>query len=128
VRAGFDPEDVAAELERLEEVGLVDDARFAAEFAEHALGRRLEGTRAVAASLSARGLDRGLIDEVIREAAGDEEERLRRLAEARVTRLRGLAPEAAHRRLVSFLVRRGHDAADARKAASEALELEAGRA
>ena len=37
--AGFDPERVAEELARLEEVGLLDDERFAQEFAE-----AIEGT------------------------------------------------------------------------------------
>jgi regulatory protein len=128
VGAGFDADEVAAELDRLEGVGLVDDARFAAEFAEHALGRRLEGTRAVAATLSAKGLDRALIDEVLEAARGGEAERLRRLAESRAARLRGLPPETAFRRLLSFLVRRGYDAAGARRAATAALELEAGAA
>jgi regulatory protein len=65
VRAGFEPDEVAVELTRLEEVGLVDDARFATEFAEHALDRRLQGRRAVAADLSAKGVDRGLIEQTL---------------------------------------------------------------
>ena len=125
VGAGFDPDEVAAELDRLQEVGLVDDARFAAEFAEHALDRRLEGRRAVAADLSARGVDGALIEETLQAADVDESGRLARLAEARVGRLRNVAPEAAYRRLVSFLVRRGHEPGAARAAASRALRLDA---
>jgi regulatory protein len=125
VRAGFEPDEVAVELTRLEEVGLVDDARFATEFAEHALDRRLQGRRAVAADLSAKGVDRGLIEQTLQAAAGDEADRLARLAEARVGRLRNVAPEAAYRRLVSFLVRRGHEPAAARAAATRALRVDA---
>jgi regulatory protein len=123
--AGFDAGDVAVELDRLEEVGLINDARFAAEFVEHALARRLEGRRAVAASLSAKGLDRGLIEEALDAVAGDESGRLDRLAEARAARLRGVPPEAAYRRLVSFLVRRGHEPGPARTAAARALRVQA---
>jgi regulatory protein len=123
-RAGFEREEVDAELDRLQQVGLVDDARFAAEFIQHALHRRLEGRRLIEASLSARGLDRRLIADTLDAAAADEGGRLRRLAEARADRLRGLPPEAAHRRLVSFLVRRGHNAGAAREAASQALRLD----
>jgi regulatory protein len=123
IRAGFQRDQVEAELDRLEEVGLVDDARFAAEFVEHALDRRLEGRRSIAANLTARGLDRGVVDAALDAASGDDEERLDRLAAARAERLRGLAPEAARRRLVSFLVRRGHDPAAARSAAARALEV-----
>jgi regulatory protein len=124
VRAGFDPHQVASELDRLEEVGLVDDARFAVEFAEHALDRRLEGRRAVAAGLAAKGVDRRLIDEALQAASGDDDgDRLARLARARAGRLATLPPEAAYRRLVSFLVRRGHEPGAARAAAARALRL-----
>jgi regulatory protein len=126
VRAGFDVDEVEAELDRLEEVGLVDDARFAADFVEHALDRRLEGRRSIAAGLSAKGLDRPLIDQALAAAERDDGQRLDRLAEARARRLRHLPPEAAHRRLVSFLVRRGHDAGAAREAAARALRLGTG--
>jgi regulatory protein len=123
IRAGFEREDVEAELDRLQEVSLIDDARFAAEFVEHALDRRLEGRRSIAANLSARGLDRGVIEGALQAASGDDADRLARLAEARADRLRGLPPDAAHRRLVSFLVRRGHDPAAARAAAAGALAV-----
>jgi regulatory protein len=126
VRAGFDREEVDAELARLQEVGLLDDARFAAQFVEHALDRRLEGRRSIEANLFAKGLERGLIDEALQAAEGDDDGRLARLAEARADRLRGLPPETAHRRLVSFLVRRGHEAGAARAAATRALRLDAG--
>lgn len=125
VRAGFETDEVAAELDRLQAVGLVDDARFAADFVEHALDRRLEGRRSIASGLAAKGLDRGLIREALEAAGGDDEERLERLARARAGRLGGLAPEAAYRRLVSFLVRRGHDASAARTVAARVLRSDA---
>jgi regulatory protein len=126
VRAGFEPDEVVAELDRLQEVGLVDDSRFAAQFVEHALERRLEGRRSVAAGLAAKGLDRSVIQEALEAAGGEDDDRLDRLAEARAGRLRHVSPEAAHRRLVSFLIRRGHDAGAARAAATRVLRLEAG--
>jgi regulatory protein len=125
IRAGFERDEVEAELVRLEDVGLLDDARFASAFVEHALDRRLEGRRSIAASLTAKGLDRRLIEETLASATRDDGDRLDRLAEARVNRLRGLPSDAAYRRLVSFLVRRGHDAGAARAAAARALRLEA---
>jgi len=38
VQAGFDPDAVEAELVRLEEVGLIDDAAFAAALVESRMG------------------------------------------------------------------------------------------
>ncbi len=125
LRAGFDADEVGAELDRLQQVGLVDDVRFAADFVEHALDRRLEGRRSIASRLAAKGLDRSLIRDALEAAGGDDEERLERLARARAGRLGGLAPDAAYRRLVSFLVRRGHEPSAARAVAARVLRSDA---
>ncbi|HET7869819.1 MAG TPA: regulatory protein RecX [Actinomycetota bacterium] len=124
--AGFDAETVAEELARLEEVGLVDDERFAQEFAEQALGRRLSGRRAVASSLAARGVSRPAIELALQDVEVDDDVRAAELARSRASRLRGLAPEVAYRRLVSFLARRGYEGAVARRAAASALRPEMG--
>ncbi len=122
--AGFDPLGVDEELSRLESVGLVDDAQFAREFAEHEVGRRLSGRGAVAASLAAKGVDRATTQRALDEITKDEETRAAELARTRVARLSGLAPAVAHRRLVSFLARRGYDLTVARRAAGRALSLD----
>jgi regulatory protein len=124
--AGFDAEIVAEELVRLQEVGLLDDERFAQEFAEQALGRRLSGRRAVASSLAAKGVSRPLIERALQDLEGDEDARAEELARSRASRLRGLAPEVAYRRLVSFLARRGYDGSVARRAAATALRPDLG--
>jgi regulatory protein len=124
--AGFDTEMVAEELVRLQEVGLLDDERFAQEFAEQALGRRLTGRRAVASSLAAKGVSRPLIERALQDVVGDEDARAAELARSRASRLRGLAPEVAYRRLVSFLARRGYEGSVARRAAASALRPDLG--
>ena len=48
LQAGFEPDEVADVLERLERVGLVDDEAFARQVAEHAFGVKRSGRRAVA--------------------------------------------------------------------------------
>jgi regulatory protein len=124
--AGFDAEMVAEELVRLQEVGLLDDERFAQEFAEHALGRRLSGRRAVASSLAAKGVSRPLIERALQDLGGDEDARAAELARSRASRLLGAAPEVAYRRLVSFLARRGYEGSVARRAAASALRQDLG--
>jgi regulatory protein len=124
VRAGFEPGEVEGELERLSAVGLVDDARFAQELAEHAVGVKLAGRRAVVSALAAKGVDRGTIDATVAGLGGDEGERALQLARTRARRLAGLPPETAYRRLVSLLVRHGYEAGTARGAASAALRVE----
>jgi len=122
--AGFDSEVVAEELARLEEVGLLDDERFAQEFAEHSLARKLSGRRAVASSLAAKGVSRPMIERTLQDMDGDEDARAAELARSRASRLSGLPPEVAYRRLVSFLARRGYEGAVARRAAAFALRPE----
>jgi regulatory protein len=124
LRAGFDRDEVAQELERLSAVGLVDDRRFAESFAEHAVGTKLAGRRAVVAALSARGVDRATIERTLAQVPGGEADRAVELARLRATRLTGLPPEVAARRLVGFLARRGYEAGVARRAAAAALGLE----
>ncbi|MEX2418629.1 MAG: regulatory protein RecX [Actinomycetota bacterium] len=122
-KAGFDPEDIEGEIERLEAAGLLDDDRFARDYAEHLVGNKGVGRRALASSLFAKGIDKETIDAVAGEMGGDEEERAEELARSRVSRLSGLDPAAAHRRLMGFLARRGYDASVCRRAASKALEV-----
>lgn len=123
-RAGFDHDEVQEELDRLTAVGLVDDRAFAQAFAEHALRVRLAGRRAVAAALAAKGVERATIEGALSELDTDEETRALELARGRVRQLGGLAPEAAQRRLVAFLARRGYEPGMARRAASSALGVD----
>jgi regulatory protein len=125
VSAGFPRLEVQEELARLEAVGLVDDERFAEEFVEHAVGRRLEGRRSVTSSLVAKGIDRGTIERTLDGVGTDDETRVVELAKLRAGRLRSVPPDAAYRRLVSFLARRGYDGGMANRAARIALALDA---
>jgi len=126
LRAGFGPEEVEAELLRLEEVGLLDDGAFARELAQHHLSVRRSGRRAVVSALAAKGVGRATIDRTLAELdpEGLESDRALELAADRARRLRGLAPEVAFGRLVSLLARRGYDGATARSAARAALQVD----
>ena len=73
VHAGFEPEAVDAELERLERVGLIDDEAFARAVVESRVGRRGESRRAVAGKLALAGVDRGLATQVLDDAGIDEQ-------------------------------------------------------
>lgn len=125
LRAGFDPEDVEAELGRLEAVGLVDDEEFARQVVEHEVTARRSGRRAVASRLMASGIDRDTIERSLEDVPpGADEERAVELARSRVGRLARSSPEQAYARLVGFLARRGYAPGTARHAARVALEVE----
>lgn len=123
--AGFGAEEVAAELSRLEQVGLIDDRAFARAVVEHAVRSRGEGRRAVARRLFAAGVDRTIADQVVGEMIqNDEAERALELAVSRAGRLVALPPEKAFGRLSGLLARRGYPPEVARWAARKALALE----
>jgi regulatory protein len=126
IRAGYDAEEIETALADLEGVGLVDDERFARELASSQSSRGY-GRRAGMAALRAKGVDRGLAEQIVEETqSGDEEERAMEVARGRLGRLRNLSPEVARRRLLSFLLRRGYDGEVAREACRRVLEEEGG--
>jgi regulatory protein len=122
--AGFEGDQVADVLLRLERVGLVDDAAFAKQLAEHQFGARRAGRRAVKSALLAKGIAPDLAAEMADGAADDEHERAIDLARSRAGRLSGLDPVKAFGRLTSLLVRRGYSPDVARSAARKALDLD----
>lgn len=125
LRTGFDPSDVECELERLEEVGLVDDDAFARDIVRHHLTVRRSGRRAVARALAAKRVPTSTIEAALAELTGEEEdERAESLARDRAASLSGIGPEKAYGRLVGFLARRGYDGPTARHAARVALGVE----
>ena len=120
--AGFTEPDIEAALTDLEAVGLIDDERFARELVAHEVRGRLAGRRAALASLRKAGVSTDVAERAVEEASGDDEEaRAEELARSRLRRLGNLPPEAAYRRLLSFLQRRGYSGETARAASRRAL-------
>jgi regulatory protein len=122
--AGFEAAEVEAELVRLEEVGLIDDAEFARELAEHHVTVRGSGRRAVVGALASKGVSSETIEATLAGLHVDESERALEVARDRARRLTALRPEVAYGRLVSFLARRGYDGGTSREAARVALDLD----
>jgi regulatory protein len=127
-QAGFETAEVSSELDRLEDVGLLDDVAFARELADHHLTTRGSARRAVAGALASKGVSRETIDRTLAGLEQDESVRALEVATERARRLSSLRPEVAYGRLVSFLARRGYDAGTSREAARAALELDDGHA
>lgn len=103
------PDEVAATvLDRLEEVGLVDDEAFAQSWVESRQQRRHLSRSALRRELSSKGVDRDHVDAAL--ATVDVEDELaaaRALAAKKAASTAGLDPVVRHRRLVGVLARRG---------------------
>jgi regulatory protein len=124
-RAGFDPEEVRTELDRLQQVGLIDDEAFARAVAEHSFTSKREGRRVVAGRLMSAGIASETTEAVLDEVVGGEEERADAFAAGKAAKLSGLPPDAAYRRLYGMLARRGYAPDVAGRAARRALAVEA---
>lgn len=120
---GYGLQEVDRCLEELQDLGLVDDERFARELARDRGSRRLVGDRAILAALRERGVAREVAEAALEEA-GEEAARARELARRRLRGLAGLPPEHAFRRLYGLLVRRGFAPSVAAGACREALGAE----
>lgn len=103
------PVDVADEIvERFTEVGLLNDATFAAALTASRANFSLRGRSRIRQELQAKGVDREIADAALAEI-DPEDERAAAIAVARkrMRSLQGLEPHVARRRLAGVLARRG---------------------
>lgn len=113
---------VLAEVERLERVGLLDDAALAETLVRTKQDRKGLGKSAIAAELRQRGLAQEAVDEAVAEIDDDEEQaRADEWARKRAGQLRGLDHATAERRLSGYLMRRGYRSEVVRRAIATAL-------
>lgn len=112
------PAAVDGALDRLAAAGLLDDARFAADYAA-AKAYRGRGPARLIRDLLALGIDRRVAEEAVQTSLADEgidpTRAVRALAEKRARQLAGLPAPVRKRRLTAFLVRRGFGGAEVRK-------------
>ncbi len=118
----FDGETVAAELDRLEGVGLIDDGALAETLVRTQHERKGLGRGALTAELRRRHIDQQHIDAALEQIdADDEQSRATELAVKRAGQLSSYDLETAKRRLSGFLMRKGYSSAVVRAATDEAL-------
>ena len=104
------PAAVDGALARLNASGLLDDKRFAADYAA-AKARRGRGPSRLVRDLQAQGVERRVAEEAVKASLDaeciDPQRAVRGLVEKRARQLAGLPPQVRKRRLVAFLNRRG---------------------
>jgi regulatory protein len=101
---GFEAEVVAEVVERLEEAGGLDDARFARLYAEDRRALDGWGEERIRAALAERGVASWLIEDALVCEESDAERALAQLIE----RGQVLGDDAARGKALAFLVRRGY--------------------
>jgi regulatory protein len=104
------PDDVSGRvLDRLAQVGLVDDADFAEQWVRSRRVNAGKGKRALAAELRTKGVDNDVITAVLADIdAGAERERAEQLVRDKLRREKLDDDAKVMRRLVGMLARRGY--------------------
>jgi regulatory protein len=98
-------------LDRLQEVGLVDDASFAVDWVTSRQQRRHLSRRLLRRELQAKGVEPSHIDSALDRIDRDAElTSARDLAERKRATMNGLSRDVQYRRLAGILGRRGFDA------------------
>jgi regulatory protein len=114
---------IDAVLDRLEEVGLVDDASFAADWVTSRQQRRHLSRRVLRRELQAKGVERGEIDSALDYVDLYAELRsARELVERKRAVMSGLSREVQYRRLAGMLSRRGFDTTTTTRVLNEVLD------
>jgi regulatory protein len=120
--AGFEASVAGEAVDRMAELGLIDDRSFAGEVVERSLRRGLAPAR-IRAELAAKGLAGETVEEALAaQGAGERENDLARavaLTEKKARALAGKEPAVVRRRIWSFLASKGFDP----ETAGEALRL-----
>ncbi len=123
------PRAVDAALERLAAHGLLDDQRFAREYA----GRRAAGGRGparIVADLLTQGVERNVAETAVVQALADEgvdpAVAVRAVAARRAAQLAGVPAATRKRRLLAYLARRGYRGTEVRAVVEEVCGAGAG--
>lgn len=116
-QAGYEPELVDAELDRLEATGLIDDYALAQHLVGTLQERKGLGRSGIAAELARRVIAPGAIEYALDLIdSGDELALARDLAAKRARSLTGLDRVTSERRLSAYLLRRGFSGSTVRAA------------
>lgn len=124
-RRGYPDEEVSETVVSFIESGLLDDARFAGQYARSRIVNDSAAPRRVIQLLGRYGIPRSLAEQAV--ARTIEEEKLdpaasaELLARKKAATLTGLDPAVARRRLYGYLARRGFDLDHIRTAVASAL-------
>lgn len=111
-------EDIVADFLRL---SYLDDAALAEQLVHVGVSRKGEGRMAIAQAMARRGIPRDVADVALDAVGDDDAERALEFARRKATSIGGRDDEAALRRLVGQLARRGYPSSVAMTAARQAL-------
>lgn len=106
---GYSPDVIEEAIDRMVEVGVIDDASFARTYASSRHAGRGLARRAISRELHQKGIDAELIEEALETVDEDaERQRAVELVRKKARSTQGLETQARVRRLVGMLARKGY--------------------
>ena len=120
LRRDYSEESCIKTADRLGELGLIDDSRFARRYTADLINIKHLSERGIRQKLREKGIDRDLIDEVVDELSIDEEEQIRAIIEKKYAR--ALSDEKGQRRAANALARLGFSYQDIKSVMSEYID------
>jgi len=108
--------------DRLEELGLIDDSRYARRYTADLINIKHLSERGIRQKLREKGIDRDLIEEIMEEFVIDEDDQIRAVIEKKYAR--SLSDEKGRRRCANALARLGFSYASIKSVMAEYTEIE----
>lgn len=122
LRKTADNESAQKAVERLQELGLVNDEKFARRYAEQLLLNKKLSKKAARYKLIEKGIDRQLADEILEEFEVDPKEQIRDIIESKY--ISSFDDEKGKKRAIAALQRRGFSWGDIKAILEEYTEDE----
>lgn len=117
IRRTTSPEAAQAAAERMQELGLVNDAAFAKDYAAELLGRKGLSASRAQYELLQKGIDKDLAEEIVGELAPEPVEKIKEILAKKYERI--LDDEKGRRRAINALQRLGYRYEDIRRALND---------
>lgn len=115
---GFDSTEIGATIERLTQSGLIDDARFASDYARQRLARGTAARR-VTQELARKGIQPAIAGAAVAVVADEEQidptAAMEELARKKLRAVAALDADTQRRRVFGFLARRGYELEDIKR-------------
>lgn len=122
LRRDYSADSAERAVTRLEELGLLNDGRFARRYTADLIHLKHLSERGIRQKLREKGIDRDLIDEVLAECEFDEDEQIRTIIDKKYAGV--LHDEKGRRRAVNALTRLGYGYQAIRSVVAEYTEIE----
>lgn len=117
-----DKESAEIAVDRMEELGLVNDEKYARRYLDQLINIKHLSKNAAKYKLLEKGIDRNLIDEILCETETDPQEHIRAIIERKY--LKNLSDEKGKRRCFAGLQRMGYSYSDINSVLQEYIEDE----